>query len=392
MLETIDLSKSLTKEEYVRDLIRYQVALNALGYQVYVQQRPVVIVYEGSDAGGKGGNIKRVTEKLDPRGYVVHPISAPKGEDATHHYLWRFWRRLPEKGQIAIFDRTWYGRVMVERIEGFCTEEEWKRAYREINHFERQLVDFGTILFKFYIHIGKDEQLRRFQAREQTAYKAWKLTDEDWRNREKWDQYEEAVNEMLLRTSTLTAPWTVVEGNCKWHARAKVLKTLVDGLSQELKYDPFADMPEVGAKKKGKKKPKGEKKAKKEAEGSKPLGSTDAIPPMIDKYEFGQIVVDGQAYESDVIILPDGVVLGDWQCKEEHVLHPKDVKSILKAAPEVVVIGQGSVKNMQVHPETEERLKAKGIEVLAFKTAKACETYKELRNQRKVAAVLHVTC
>ncbi|MCK4450622.1 MAG: hypothetical protein KAX26_08525, partial [Anaerolineae bacterium] len=176
MLETMDLSKSLTKEEYVRDLIRYQVAVHALGYQVYVQQRPVIIVYEGDDAGGKGGNIKRVTEKLDPRGYVVHPIAAPKGEDKTHHYLWRFWRRLPEKGQIAIFDRSWYGRVMVERIEGFCTEEEWKRAYREINHFERQLADFGTILFKFYIHISKDEQLRRFEAREQTAYKAWKLT------------------------------------------------------------------------------------------------------------------------------------------------------------------------------------------------------------------------
>jgi polyphosphate kinase 2 (PPK2 family) len=398
MLETIDLSKSLTKEEYVRDLIRYQVALNALGYQVYVQQRPVVIVYEGSDAGGKGGNIKRVTEKLDPRGYVVHAIAAPKGDDATHHYLWRFWRRLPERGQIAIFDRSWYGRVMVERIEGFCTEEEWKRAYREINHFERQLVDFGTILFKFWIHISKDEQLWRFKAREQTAYKAWKLTDEDWRNREKWDQHEEAVNEMLLRTSTLTAPWTVVEGNCKWYARIKVLKTLVDGLSRELNYDPFVDMPVIGAKKKGKKKakgkkePKGEKKAKKEAGNSESLSSKDTVPPMIDKYEFGQIVVDGQSYESDVIILPDGVVVGDWQRKEEHVLHPKDVKSVVKAAPEVVVIGQGSVKNMRVLPETEKQLKASGMEVLAFKTAKACETYKELRNQRKVAAVLHVTC
>jgi len=397
MLETLDLSKSLTKEEYVRDLIQHQVTLNALGYQVYVQQRPVVIVYEGSDAGGKGGNIKRVTEKLDPRGYVVHPIAAPKGEDATHHYLWRFWRRLPEKGQIAIFDRSWYGRVMVERIEGFCTEEEWKRAYREINHFERQLVDFGTILFKFYIHISKDEQLRRFKAREQTPYKAWKLTDEDWRNREKWDHYEEAVNEMLLRTSTLTAPWTVVEGTCKWYARVKVLRTLVDGLSRELNYDPFADMPEIEAKKKGKKrrakkKPKGGTKAKKMAGRSKSLDSKDTTPPMIDKYEFGQIVVDGQTYESDVIILPDGVVMGDWECREEHVLHPKDVKSVLKAAPEVVVIGQGSVKNMRVLPETKERLKATGIEVLAFKTAKACETYKELRNQRKVAAVLHVTC
>jgi polyphosphate kinase 2 (PPK2 family) len=403
MLDTIDLNKSLTKEEYVKDLIRYQVAVHTLGYQVYVQQRPVIMVFEGWDAGGKGGAIKRVTEKLDPRGYVVHAIAAPKGDDKTHHYLWRFWRRLPERGQIAIFDRSWYGRVMVERIEGFCTEEEWKRAYREINHFERQLVDFGTILFKFWIHISREEQLQRFEAREQTAYKAWKLTDEDWRNRERWDQYEEAVNEMLLKTSTLTAPWTIVEGNCKWYARIKVVKTLVDGLSQELNYDPFKEMPEIGVKKKGKKrrkkkkrkekkKPKGEKKAKKKAGNSKSPGSEDVIPPMIDKYEFGQIVVDGQTYESDVVILPDGVVMGDWECKEEHVLQPKDVKSVLKAAPEVVVIGQGSVKNMRVLPETEERLKATGIEVLAFKTAKACETYKELRNQRKVAAVLHITC
>ncbi len=378
MLETLDLSKSLTKEEYVRDLIRYQVAVHALGYQVYVQQRPVIIVYEGADAGGKGGNIRRVTEKLDPRGYVVHPIAAPKGEDKTHHYLWRFWRRLPERGQIAIFDRSWYGRVMVERIEGFCTEEEWKRAYREINHFERQLVDFGTILLKFYIHIGKDEQLRRFEAREQTAYKAWKLTDEDWRNREKWDQYAEAVNEMLLRTSTLTAPWTVVEGTCKWHARVKVLKTLVDGLSHELNYDPFAEMPAIG---------KGGKK-KKRAESPK-LSETPL--PMIDRFEFGTIVVDGQSYESDVVIFPDGAV-EQWQHKDEHVLRPRDVDKIISAEPEVVIIGLGTVGNLRVRPKVEKRLQEAGIEVMAYRTNKACEPYRELRNQQKVAAILHIIC
>ena len=378
MLETLDLSKSLTKEEYVRDLIRYQVAVHALGYQVYVQQRPVIIVYEGADAGGKGGNIRRVTEKLDPRGYVVHPIAAPKGEDKTHHYLWRFWRRLPERGQIAIFDRSWYGRVMVERIEGFCTEEEWKRAYREINHFERQLVDFGTILLKFYIHIGKDEQLRRFEAREQTAYKAWKLTDEDWRNREKWDQYAEAVNEMLLRTSTLTAPWTVVEGTCKWHARVKVLKTLVDGLSHELNYDPFAEMPAIG---------KGGKK-KKRAESPK-LSETPL--PMIDRFEFGTIVVDGQSYESDVVIFPDGAV-EQWQHKDEHVLRPRDVDKIISAEPEVVIIGLGTVGNLRVRPKVEKRFQEAGIEVMAYRTNKACETYRELRNQQKVAAILHIIC
>jgi AMP-polyphosphate phosphotransferase len=238
MLNTIDLSLSLDQEEYTLSLIKHQVALFSLGYQIYVQQRPVVIIFEGWDAAGKGGVIRRVTEKIDPRGYVVYPIAAPQGDDKTHHYLWRFWRRLPEAGQIAIFDRSWYGRVMVERIEGFCTEAEWKRAYREINQFERQLVDFGTILFKFWIQISKDEQLRRFEARAEDKLRNWKLTEEDWRNREKWDLYEEAVNEMLLKTSTLTAPWTIVEGNSKPYARVKVLKTLVDKLSEELEYDP----------------------------------------------------------------------------------------------------------------------------------------------------------
>jgi polyphosphate kinase 2 (PPK2 family) len=240
MLSTIDLSKTLTREEYIRDLIRYQLQLRALAYQLYVQKRPMVIVYEGWDAGGKGGNIKRITEKLDPRGYEVFPIAAPSGEDKTHHYLYRFWRRLkpPDEKQILIFDRSWYGRVMVERLEGFCTEEEWKRAYREINEFERQLVDFGTILAKFWIQISKEEQLQRFQGRQETPYKAWKLTDEDWRNRQKWDFYEEAVNDMLLKTSTLTAPWTIVEGNCKWYARVKALRTLVELLSRELNYIP----------------------------------------------------------------------------------------------------------------------------------------------------------
>jgi polyphosphate kinase 2 (PPK2 family) len=240
MLSTIDLSLSLDKETYQESLIRNQVALHALGYQVYVQSRPVIMVFEGWDAGGKGGAIKRVTEKLDPRGYVVYSIAAPTGDDASRQYLYRFWRRLPEAGQIAIFDRSWYGRVMVERIEGFCTEEDWKRAYREINQFERQLVDFGTILFKFWLHISKEEQLRRFESRSKDPRRMWKLTDEDWRNREKWNLYSQAVDEMLLKTSTITAPWTIVEGDDKLYARVKVLKTLVEKLSSELNYDPFA--------------------------------------------------------------------------------------------------------------------------------------------------------
>lgn len=238
ILSQVNLTLSLTPQEYQEQLIRHQVALSQLAYQVYAQKRPVAIVFEGWDAAGKGGAIKRLTERLDPRGYVVYPIAAPAGEDKTHHYLYRFWRRLPERGQIAIFDRSWYGRVMVERVEGFCTEAEWKRAYREINQFERQLVDFGTIIFKFWMHISKDEQLRRFEERQGTPYKAWKLTAEDWRNREKWEQYEVAVEEMLLKTSTVTAPWTIVEGNNKAWSRIKVLKTVVDTLSQELDFRP----------------------------------------------------------------------------------------------------------------------------------------------------------
>ncbi|UCD97717.1 MAG: hypothetical protein JSV42_12195 [Chloroflexota bacterium] len=241
MLDTIDLTLALDKETYQESLIKYQVALHVLGYQVYVQHRPVVMVFEGWDAGGKGGAIKRVTEKLDPRGYVVYSIAAPDGEDAIRHYMYRFWRRLPESGQIAIFDRSWYGRVMVERIEGFCSESDWKRAYREINQFERQLVDFGTILFKFWIHISKGEQLQRFESRADDPLRRWKLTEEDWRNREKWSEYAQAVDEMLLKTSTVTAPWTIVEGDDKYYARIKVLKTLVDKLSNELNYNPFED-------------------------------------------------------------------------------------------------------------------------------------------------------
>ena len=249
MLDTIDLSLTLDKPTYHEQLIKYQVALHDLGYQVYVQERPVIMVFEGWDAGGKGGAIKRVTEKLDPRGYVVYSIAAPQGEDAARHYLYRFWRRLPESGQIAIFDRSWYGRVMVERIEGFCTESDWKRAFREINQFERQLVDFGTILFKFWLHISKGEQLSRFESRANDPLRRWKLTDEDWRNREKWEVYGQAVDEMLLKTSTVTAPWTIVEGDDKYYARVKILKTLVEKLSKELDYDPFAEGTFKGQKK-----------------------------------------------------------------------------------------------------------------------------------------------
>jgi polyphosphate kinase 2 (PPK2 family) len=238
MLETVDLTRKLGRPEYVREIIRRQIQLRELGYQVYLKKRPVVLVFEGWDAAGKGGAIKRVTEKLDPRGYVVYPISAPLGEDKTRHYLYRFWRRLPERGQIAIFDRSWYGRVLVERVEGFAREEEWKRAYKEINGFERQLRDFGATVAKFWVHISRDEQLRRFEERKSSGYKSWKLTDEDWRNRDKWPNYEEAVEEMLVKTSTTAAPWILIEGNDKYWARTKVLRRLVEVLSKDLEYKP----------------------------------------------------------------------------------------------------------------------------------------------------------
>ncbi|MGP8248184.1 MAG: hypothetical protein ACLQVN_27195 [Bryobacteraceae bacterium] len=238
MLETVDLTRKLGRAQYVKEITRRQIQLRELGYQVYQKKRPVVLVFEGWDAAGKGGAIKRVTEKLDPRGYVVYPISAPQGEDKTRHYLYRFWRRLPERGQIAIFDRSWYGRVLVERVEGFAREEEWKRSYKEINGFERQLRDFGATVAKFWIHISRDEQLRRFEERKASGYKSWKLTEEDWRNRDKWPAYEDAVEEMLVKTSTTAAPWTLIEGNDKYWSRTRVLSRLVEILSTDLAYRP----------------------------------------------------------------------------------------------------------------------------------------------------------
>ena len=234
ILGRVDLSQRLDQKAYEKQLNELQAKMHLLGLEIYGQQRPVVLVLEGWDAAGKGGAIKRLTEKLDPRAYIVHAIAAPAGEDKTHHYLYRFWRRLPPRGNIAIFDRSWYGRVLVERIEGFARTDEWQRAFAEINDFERQLVEFGTIVCKFWMHISPDEQLRRFEERQTVPYKAWKLTDEDWRNREKWPLYEQAADEMLLRTSTPAAPWTVVESEDKRFARVKVLRTVVRRLEEEL--------------------------------------------------------------------------------------------------------------------------------------------------------------
>ena len=235
VLSGIDLSKSLTEEEYKTRLKKLQKRLSELHSELYRLRIPVIIGFEGWDAGGKGGAIKRLTSNLDPRGYRVNPTAAPNDIEKVHHYLWRFWNSVPKAGHIAIFDRTWYGRVMVERIEGFCTEAEWRRAYQEINEMESHMANAGAVVLKFWIHIDKDEQERRFKERQANPMKQWKITDEDWRNREKWDQYEEAVNEMLIRTSTTYAPWIVVEGNDKRYARVKVIETVVDALEKKIK-------------------------------------------------------------------------------------------------------------------------------------------------------------
>ncbi len=235
ILAKVDLSLSYTKEEYQKKLKNLQDRMELLHGEIYRRRIPVVLGFEGWDAGGKGGAIKRLTEKMDPRGFVVNPIASPSDTEKEHHYLWRFWRAMPKDGHIAIFDRTWYGRVMVERIEGFCTRQEWQRAYREINDMERDLADAGAIVLKFWMQIDKDEQERRFRERQNNPEKQWKITDEDWRNREKWEQYEDAVNEMLIRTSTEYAPWIVVEGNDKYYARIKVLETVIHAIEERIK-------------------------------------------------------------------------------------------------------------------------------------------------------------
>ncbi|MGA2609743.1 MAG: UDP-galactose-lipid carrier transferase [Terriglobia bacterium] len=228
-LDKLDLDKKLeSKEEYEELLEEYQLRLLKLQRKIIEKGIPVCVTYEGEDAAGKGGNIKRLTEALDPRGYEVYPIGAPSEEDKAHHWLRRFWLRLPPGGRIAIFDRTWYGRVLVERVEKFAKKEEWQRAYREINEFERTLVDSGMVLVKFWIHISKKEQLDRFKKREKDPWKNYKLTEDDWRNREKWDQYIEALEDMFAKTDTDYAPWTIIEGDWKWWARVKALKTVVN--------------------------------------------------------------------------------------------------------------------------------------------------------------------
>ena len=234
MLEAVDLDAALDKQEYRERLARLQVRLITAQRGIEAAKIPVVIVYEGMDASGKGGSVRRLTRRLDPRVIAVHEIGPPTPEELAHHYLWRFWQRLPARGHIAVFDRSWYGRVLVERVDELTPRTTWERAYREIDEFERWLVDDGTVLVKLLLHISKHEQLARFQAREQDPLKSWKLLPEDWHNREKWDRYVEAMEQMLRETSTAYAPWTIVPADDKRYARVRTLEVIVEEIEHAL--------------------------------------------------------------------------------------------------------------------------------------------------------------
>ncbi|MGE5548797.1 MAG: polyphosphate:AMP phosphotransferase [Solirubrobacterales bacterium] len=234
ILSSLDMTQTIEPDEYNRQLQEQRARLATLYRKAKDKGVSTVLVFEGWDAAGKGGTIRRLTNAMNARDYQVIPIAAPTEEERAQHYLWRFWRHLSRAGRFTVFDRSWYGRVLVERVEGFCSEEAWRRAYGEINDFEEQLVEHGIVLAKFWLHITAEEQLQRFKAREVIDYKKWKLTEEDWRNREKWDLYEAAVNDMVERTSTQRAPWTLVEANAKMLARVKVMRTVCDALETGL--------------------------------------------------------------------------------------------------------------------------------------------------------------
>ena len=237
ILDKLDMSLSLTDKTYHAAIQDTRAELGDLCRKLHFAGKSALVLFEGPDAAGKGGAIRRLTAAMDARDYRVIPIAAPTDEERARHYLWRFWRQLPRAGRIAIFDRSWYGRVLVERVENFAQAEEWQRAYAEIREFEEQLSASGLVVVKFWIHIDKDEQFRRFKEREKSSLKSWKLTPEDWRNRAKWDDYSRAVHEMVERTSTPSSPWTIVEGNCKKHARIKVMKTLCGTLKEAVLAD-----------------------------------------------------------------------------------------------------------------------------------------------------------
>ncbi len=235
ILKKVDLDRSLTRQEYKKEKKMLQKKISRLHYELFKLRIPLIIVFEGWDASGKGGGIKRIVQKLNPRLYQVTPVGVPSQADLEHHYMWRFYTGIPEAGHIGIYDRSWYGRVLVERVEDLCNSQEWKRAYREINEFEEILANYGTIIIKFWMHIDKEEQLRRFKQREKTPHKRWKITEDDWRNREKWGLYHSAADEMLQKTSTSWAPWNIVESNDKYYSRIKILQTINERIEKALK-------------------------------------------------------------------------------------------------------------------------------------------------------------
>jgi polyphosphate:AMP phosphotransferase len=235
VLDDVDLSRRLAPARGQKELDRLQGRLRDLQFACWERGVPVVVAYEGWDAAGKGGSIRRLVGSLDPRGYTVHPVAAPAGAEATHHYLWRFWGRVPRDGHFAVFDRSWYGRVLVERVEGYCTEAEWRRAYHEINEFERSLHHHGAVVVKLWLHVSRATQLARFRERERVPQKRYKITTDDWRNREKWDLYRIAVHDMITQTSTTWAPWTVVEADDKGWARVRALRTVVEAVEGRLR-------------------------------------------------------------------------------------------------------------------------------------------------------------
>ena len=234
VFDALDLSLSLPKSDYKKRIKTGQARLGELGRKAQAEGQSTVLVFEGPDASGKGGAIRRTVWSLDARTYRVYQFAAPTEEERAHHYLWRFWRHLPRAGNVSVFDRSWYGRGLVERAEGFATEDEWRRAYNEINEFEHQIVDHGILLLKFWLHIDENEQLKRFKQREKSPYKHWKLTEEDWRNRELWEAYEQYGQDIIQYTSTKKAPWILVEANNKQYARLKVLQTVIDHLQERL--------------------------------------------------------------------------------------------------------------------------------------------------------------
>jgi polyphosphate kinase 2 (PPK2 family) len=242
-LDSLNQDHDVSKAQYELDLKAWQYDLLSLQQAVLRQGGRMIVVVQGMDAAGKGGAIRRLIHRLDPRGFRVHRIGAPAPWKQEKHYLYRFWTRLPSPGEMIIFDRSWYGRVLVERVEGFAEPERWRQAYREIREFERWLVDDGVMLVKLWFQIDKDEQLRRFQARENDPYKAWKLTDEDWRNRDKWEDYIQAAEDLLDETDTDAAPWTLIPANDKRHARLVALETVANRLAEEAHLKALETLP-----------------------------------------------------------------------------------------------------------------------------------------------------